>query len=89
MIAEVTAREVCVPEGAEFGARGAAMLAAVAVGAFPGLAEATAALPGHAERTCPSGAHASAWAEARARYAGARDRALGRAEEEACESKLV
>ncbi|KPQ14526.1 MAG: xylulokinase [Rhodobacteraceae bacterium HLUCCA09] len=89
MIAEVTGREVCVPEGAEFGARGAAMLAAVAVGGFPGLAEATAALPGHAERTRPSGERASAWAEARARYAGARDRALGTGAEEACESKLV
>jgi sugar (pentulose or hexulose) kinase len=35
MIAEVTGREVVVPEGSEFGARGAALLVATALGHFP------------------------------------------------------
>jgi sugar (pentulose or hexulose) kinase len=78
MIAEVTGREVVVPEGAEFGARGAALLAATALGRFPSVAAASASVAGEGTVYRPEGREAAAWASARARYREARDRALGR-----------
>lgn len=78
MIAEVLGRPVEVPEGDEFGARGAALLAAVALGRFGSVAEASAAVTGTGRRHAPTGAEAAAWAEARARYAALRARMLGR-----------
>jgi sugar (pentulose or hexulose) kinase len=41
MIADVTSRHVVVPSGSEFGARGAALLAAVGIGWFASIAEAS------------------------------------------------
>jgi sugar (pentulose or hexulose) kinase len=77
MIAEVTGREVVVPDGAEFGARGAALLAATALGRFGSVTEASAAVAGGGTSYLPTGADGPAWAAARARYREARDRALG------------
>jgi sugar (pentulose or hexulose) kinase len=77
MIAEVTGREVVVPEGAEFGARGAALLAATALGRFASVAAASASVAGRGTVYRPEGTEAAAWASARARYREARDRALG------------
>jgi sugar (pentulose or hexulose) kinase len=77
MIAEATGREVIVPQGTEFGARGAALLAAVALGRAPSVAAASAALLVDGRRHAPSGREA-AWAEARALYRERRDRLLGR-----------
>jgi sugar (pentulose or hexulose) kinase len=78
MIAEVLGRPVEVPEGDEFGARGAALLAAVALGRFGSVAEASATVKGDGRRHLPTGQDAAAWAAARARYAQARDRLLAR-----------
>ncbi|WP_375688276.1 FGGY-family carbohydrate kinase [Pseudooceanicola sp. LIPI14-2-Ac024] len=79
MIAEVLGRDVMVPDGAEFGARGAAMLAAVMTGAHPDIATASAGLRqlGHRLHR-PGGRNAAAWQQARARYATCRDRLLTR-----------
>ena len=77
MIAEATGREVVVPEGAEFGARGAALLAATALGRFGSVTEASASVAGGGTAYAPSGTDGAAWAAARARYRDARDRALG------------
>jgi sugar (pentulose or hexulose) kinase len=76
MIAEVTGRTVVVPEGAEFGARGAALLAAVALGRFSSVAAASASVAGGGAEYPPQGADAAAWDAARAAYVEARDRAL-------------
>ncbi|WP_158970196.1 FGGY-family carbohydrate kinase [Chachezhania sediminis] len=77
MIAEVLGRDVIVPDGAEFGARGAAMLAAVMAGAHPDIATASAGLRrlGH-RRHRPGGTDQGAWAEARMRFCRYRDRLL-------------
>jgi sugar (pentulose or hexulose) kinase len=77
MIAEMTGREVRVPEGTEFGARGAALLAATALGRFPSVAAASASVAGGGTSCRPEGTEAAAWQEARDRYREARDRALG------------
>jgi sugar (pentulose or hexulose) kinase len=77
MIAEVTGREVVVPEGTEFGARGAALLAAVALGRFPSVVAASAAVAGGGTVYRPEGSDAAAWEAARMRFRHARDRALG------------
>jgi sugar (pentulose or hexulose) kinase len=77
MIAEVTGREVVVPEGTEFGARGAALLAAVALGRFPSVVAASAAVAGGGTEYRPEGSDAAAWEAARMRFRHARDRALG------------
>jgi sugar (pentulose or hexulose) kinase len=76
MIAEATGREVVVPEGREFGARGAALLAAVALGHAPSVAAASAGVRGDGRRHRPSGRDL-AWAEARAAFRERRDRLLG------------
>ena len=77
LIAEATGREVVVPEGAEFGARGAALLAAVALGAFPSVTVASAAVTGGGRRHAPSRREAANWSDARERFRAARDRLLG------------
>ncbi len=77
MIAEATGREVIVPDGQEFGARGAALLAATALGMFGSVTEASAAMAGAGRSYRPTGAEAGAWATARDAYGRARDRALG------------
>lgn len=76
MIAEATGRTVVVPEGQEFGARGAALLAATALGRFPSVAAASSAVAGEGRTYRPTGRATAAWEAARAAYARARDRAL-------------
>jgi sugar (pentulose or hexulose) kinase len=76
MIAEVTGREVIVPEGSEFGARGAALLAATALGRFPSVAAASAAVSRNGRTFEPEGTARGAWDAARTRFRDARDRAL-------------
>jgi sugar (pentulose or hexulose) kinase len=77
MIAEVTGREVVVPDGKEFGARGAALLAATGLGRFASVTEASASVAGGGRRHAPHGRDAAVWRAARDRYRAARDRALG------------
>jgi sugar (pentulose or hexulose) kinase len=76
MIAEVTGREVVVPEGSEFGARGAALLVATALGHFSSVVAASASVSGGGSAFRPTGADATAWQAARGRFREARDRAL-------------
>lgn len=76
MIAEAAGRAVVVPEGQEFGARGAALLAATGLGRFGSVAEASASVAGGGRRHAPTGRDAVAWQAARARYRDLRDRAL-------------
>jgi ribulose kinase len=76
MIAELTGRVVTVPEGAEFGARGAALLAATAMGRFASVREASAAMAADGTTYRPSGTHTAEWAALRTAYGMARDRAL-------------
>lgn len=80
MIAAATGREVVVPDGEEFGARGAALLAAVAVGRFASVAEASDAVRGGGRRHTPDRSRAAEWDSARKRYRQARNRLLGRAD---------
>jgi len=77
MIANVTQRSVVVPEGVEFGARGAALLAATAMGYFPSVAIASASVANVGRCHTPGFTDREAWAEARARYVKARNRLLG------------
>lgn len=77
MIAEVTGRKVVVPEGEEFGARGAALLAATALGRFPSVTEASAAVSREGATFARTGDQDAAWRSARRRFLEARDRALG------------
>lgn len=76
MIADVVERRIIVPEGSEFGAKGAALLAATALGHFPSVTVASQATarPSHVYEPTPSAA--AIWAEPRARFAGYRDRLL-------------
>lgn len=76
MIADVTGRTVVVPAATEFGARGAALLAATAVGRFPSVRAAAATAPDVARRHRPDPAAAANWAEPLARYRARRDAAL-------------
>lgn len=77
MIAEVTGREVIVPEGREFGARGAALLAATGLGFFPSVTAASSAVAGSGRRHAPTGESPASWSEARRRYLATRQRLLG------------
>ncbi len=76
MIADLTGREVTVPDGAEFGARGAALLAATAMGRFASVKEASAAMRGGGQAYRPSGTGQADHAALRAAYGRARDRLL-------------
>jgi sugar (pentulose or hexulose) kinase len=76
MIAELTGRVVTVPEGAEFGARGAALLAATGIGRFASVREASAAMAADGTTYRPSGTQTAEWAALRTAYGMARDRAL-------------
>ncbi len=75
MIATVTGREVVVPDGQEFGARGAALLAATGLGVFPSVVAASASVARTGRRYVPS-RHEAAWQDARALYGERRDRLL-------------
>jgi sugar (pentulose or hexulose) kinase len=78
MIADLAGRSVHVPDGSEFGARGAALLAATAAGRFRTVADAAALVPPTRAVFEPDDAAAGAWAGPRAAFARHRDAALGR-----------
>jgi sugar (pentulose or hexulose) kinase len=75
MIAEVTGREVVVPDGHEFGARGAALLSATGLGVFPSVVAASASVS-RAGRRHVSSRQDTAWRDARALYCERRDQLL-------------
>jgi sugar (pentulose or hexulose) kinase len=68
MLADITESPVLVPEGTEFGARGAALLAATAIGHFASVHEAVAAAPLAIYRHDPDPTMAKPYAAARQRY---------------------
>lgn len=77
MIADVLGCEIHVPDGSEFGARGAAMLAAVMVGAHADIRTASEGLRRLGTRQHrPGSANSAAWRNARARYIDCRDKLL-------------
>jgi sugar (pentulose or hexulose) kinase len=76
MIADLTGRVVTVPEGAEFGARGAALLAATAMGRFSSVTEASAAMRGGGTTYQPSKTQMAEISALRRAYGKARDRTL-------------
>lgn len=76
MIADLTGREVSVPEGDEFGARGAALLAATALGRFSSVKAASSAMAGGGRRYAPAQGQKAEHAALRAAYGRARDRLL-------------
>ena len=61
MVADVTGYAIEVPEGTQFGAKGAALCAAVATGAYPSLAEACRATFRARRRHAPDPATAGAY----------------------------
>lgn len=78
MIADLIGRHVLVPEGTQFGARGAALLAATAAGHFTSIIEASASVTGEGAVYRPNAEHADGLAPALLRYCEARDRLLCR-----------
>lgn len=76
MIADVLGRSVVVPEGTQFGARGAALLAATAAGCFASVREASAAVAGGGVAYHPQHAADANYVAAVARFRAACDRAL-------------
>ena len=76
MIADVLQMEVRVPKGSEFGARGAALLAATAVGKFADVAAASRAVNETEASYLPDPARRDAYNEGYLRYCEARDRLL-------------
>ena len=77
MIADVLGREIVVPNGTQFGARGVALIAATAVGAFADVRSASAAVAGGGRRHFPSEEHTAAYHAAFQVYRARRDRLLG------------
>jgi sugar (pentulose or hexulose) kinase len=65
-----------VPAGTEFGARGAALLAATAIGRFPSIREASVSTRRIQRRHEPDGTVAGEWDRAFAAYRGRRDQVL-------------
>lgn len=76
IIADVTGRPILVPEGSEFGAKGAALLAATAIGTFASVTEASRAASATGTLTQPKTASHQSWVEARDRFAKHRDALL-------------
>ena len=77
MIADAIGRRVHVPDGTQFGARGAALLAATAAGHFPSVADASASVASHGGVAYePDAENTSIIASALSRYREARDRLL-------------
>jgi sugar (pentulose or hexulose) kinase len=76
MIADLTGRTVVVPAASEFGARGAALIAATAVGRFPSVRAASRVGAEVARTHAPDPSTTPAWAEVLARYRRRRDAAL-------------
>ena len=77
MIADVTGIPVEVPEGTQFGAKGAALCAVVAIGAFSSIDEACRATYVPARRHEPDDTLRPSYEDAHARYLTARSVALG------------
>lgn len=77
MIADLIDRVVEAPEGSQFGARGAALLAATADGMFPSIGAASAAVAGNGRFYRPDQTRAAALAPALASYRRSRDNLLG------------
>jgi len=76
IIADVTGRSILVPENAEFGARGAALLAATALGHFPSISDASQAMRVRKSCTNPRPGKEDLWALPRTRFRQFRDRLL-------------
>lgn len=76
MLADAVGRPVAVPEGTEFGARGAALLAGTAIGVFPSVREASISTRRIARRQAPDDSVRGEWDRAFAAYCLQRDRAL-------------
>jgi sugar (pentulose or hexulose) kinase len=77
MIADLAGRDVHVPEGTQFGARGAALLAATAAGHFSSVIQASAAVVSGGTTYKADAAGGAALAPALARYREARDKLIG------------
>lgn len=77
LIADVTGRDILVPESTELGARGAALLAATALGHFPTVSAASQAMTARGERYTPHDDAAKCWTGPRRRFMDYRDRLLG------------
>lgn len=76
MLADALGRTVAVPAGSEFGARGAALLAATAVGVFPSVREASVSTRRIARRQEPRRETLAEWNKAFANYSAQRDLVL-------------
>jgi sugar (pentulose or hexulose) kinase len=79
MIADILGCNVVVPEGSQFGARGAALIAATAAGCFPGIRQASLAVAGGGTTYHPRRDSEVTYGEAWARYRNLRDRLTGAA----------
>ncbi len=77
MICDLIGKTVQVPNGSQFGARGAALLAATAAGEFESINAASAAVAGSGKRYVPDARRAPALLAALKSYREARDRLLG------------
>ena len=77
MIADALGARVLVPAGTEFGARGAALLAATAIGRFGSIQEASVSTRAIQRRHEPDTGRKAQWDQAFAGYRKYRDRALG------------
>ena len=73
MIADVAGRRVVVPEGSEFGAKGAALLAGVAIGRSRSVREAARAASAIGRRFEPNAKCAAVYADGFVRYRAARE----------------
>ncbi|MBN9270769.1 MAG: hypothetical protein J0J15_11105, partial [Mesorhizobium sp.] len=78
MVADALGATVLVPEGTEFGARGAALLAATAIGRFGSIREASVSTRAIQRRHEPDAALAPQWDQAFAAYRRHRDKILAR-----------
>lgn len=77
MIADALCASVLVPAGTEFGARGAALLAATAIGRFGSIQEASVSTRAIQRRHEPDTGRKAQWDQAFASYRKYRDKALG------------
>lgn len=76
MLADATGKPIAMPSGSEFGARGAALLAATSIGLYPSVRHASVSTREIARRQEPSRGLQGAWDRAFANYARQRDMIL-------------
>jgi sugar (pentulose or hexulose) kinase len=76
MVADVTGKRVLRPQASEFGARGAALLAAVGIGTYMSIGETVAATPLVAQVFTPDATRAAAYDAVYARYVRLREALL-------------